>query len=207
MKKFISVGLTLLLTLAFVGCSKPPEMEMSAAQSALDAARSAQADVFDSATFMMASDTLNAAMAAKLEQDGKSGMSRNYDAAKVLFVRAKELADQSVAQAAVAREEMRAEIANMLVNVKVEIETVKGTIPAKGNMAEIEGWKNMLSNAEVDIAAADSELNAGNITQAKTKLNGAMKAAKMVAYQITAFNAPKMPVKSAAPAKKAAKKK
>ena len=207
MKKFLSVGLTLLLALTFVGCSKPPEMEMNAAQAALDAARSAQADIYDPATFMMASDTLNAAMAAKSEQDGKSGMSRNYDAAKALFVRAKELADQSVAQAAMARENMRAEVANMLVSVKADIEAVKGKIPAKGNKTEIEGWKNMLSAAEADVAAADGEFNAGNVMPAKSRLNGAMMTARMVADQIAALSAPKKPAKpAAAPAKKAAKK-
>ena len=207
MKKYLRVGLTLLLAITLASCSKAPEMEMNAAQAALDAARAAQADMYDPATCRMASDTLNAAMAAKTEQDGKSGLSRKYDDARAMFVRAKELADQSAAQAAINMESMRAEVTAMLPVVKADIEAAKGKIPAKSSKSEIEGWKNMLAAAEADIAAADSEFNAGNIMSAKARLQIAMKTAMMVTAQITAGGEPKATAKTtAAPAKKIAKK-
>jgi len=78
MLKPIIAAFVVVVLAAFAGCGKAPETEMQSANSALEAAKTAEADVYASETYQAAVDTLDAAMAAKIQSDAKLALFRSY---------------------------------------------------------------------------------------------------------------------------------
>ncbi|MCX6813714.1 MAG: hypothetical protein NT078_00580, partial [Candidatus Azambacteria bacterium] len=122
MFKRIALVLVALALLAFIGCAKAPEAEMQKATTAMDAARAAEAETYASLAYGTASDTLNAAVAAKQEADGKFALFRSYSKAKALYVAAEALANTAATSAVTEKEKVKAEVTQKLVDVKAVID-------------------------------------------------------------------------------------
>jgi hypothetical protein len=178
----IVVAAFVLLTLA--GCSKPPEMEMAAANAAFDAARTAEAEQYAPDTYRVAMDSLNSANAMKTEQDAKFALFRSYGKSKELFVKAEAMAKQVAADAAAEKERVKAQVTEMMTQVRTALDAAKTAIDkapkGKGSKADIEMFKNDLAAAEQGFTDAGADFNAGKYLVAKSKLEAVnQKAAKI----------------------------
>jgi hypothetical protein len=180
MKKCLSIGLTVFMAAIFItGCSKPPEPEMQAANIAIDAAKSAEAEMYAQEAFAIAKDTLNAAIAAKGEQDGKFGLFRGYGKSKDLFVRARVLADEATTMANTQKEKYRLEVATLLEQAQRNLMSADSALAkapvGKGNKADIELIKGDLAATKAAFENARMENEAGRYITAKAKLETVIK--------------------------------
>lgn len=195
MTKRVTLALLALLLLAFVGCSKAPEAEMQQASAAFDAARTAEAEQYAPESFRVAQDTLNAAQAAKVEQDGKFALFRSYGKSKDMFVRAQALAQKASQDAATEKERVKQEVTGLMTEAKAAIDSASAALAkapkGKDTKAELELIKTDLDALTPSYADAEADFNNGKYLTAKTKFEGVMQKAKSIVDEIATAAAKK----------------
>jgi len=174
MGKFVKLFSVVLVLLVIAGCSKPPEMEMQAASAAIDQAKAAEAEAYVPKAWRTLQDSLNAANAAKTEQDGKFVLFRSYKRSKEMFVNAEALAKKVAADAGAEKERVKNEVMNLLGTTRALIDSANAAVKkapvGKGNKADIELIKNDLASVENAYADAQNEFNNGKYLVARTKI-------------------------------------
>ncbi len=195
MYKRVSLVLLALMLLAFVGCSKPPEAEMQAASAAMNAAKVAEAEEYAAGSFRTATDSLNAANAAKTEQDNKFALFRSYSKSKEMFVRAKDLASKAAAEAETEKERVKQEVMALMTQVKTSMDEAAAALEkapkGKDTKAELELIKNDLASLTPAYADAEATFSGGKYKVAKTKFEAVMAKAKSITDEIAAAAAKK----------------
>lgn len=188
MLRLAGVVLAVFALMVVVGCSKPPEQEISAANQALDAAKMAEAQDYALDSYRVAQDTLNAAMALKREADGKFVLFRSYGKSKDMFVRAQGLANEAATKAAAEKERVRIEVTDMMAQVKAALDSadvaLKKAPRGKGSKADIELIKTDLAAAVMQHDEAMTDFNNGKYKAAKAKLEAVMAKANSVIAEI-----------------------
>jgi len=188
MLKRVSLVLVALALLAIAGCSKPPEAEMQAAQTAIDAARTAEAEQYVPDVFRVSSDTLNAANAAKQEQDSKFALFRSYGKSKEMFIRAKALADNAATEAAAEKERVRVQVEGLITQAQAAINSASAALAkapkGKGNKAEIELIKNDLAGLGAQFEEAKNNYTAGKYLVARSKVEAVTQKANSIINEI-----------------------
>ncbi|RJP77056.1 MAG: hypothetical protein C4524_08890 [Candidatus Zixiibacteriota bacterium] len=163
-----------LVMLTVVGCGKPPEAEMQAANASFDAARAAEAEQYVQGTFNAAQDTLNAAMAMKQEQDAKFALFRSYGKAKEMFVKAEQMANQAATEAAAEKERVKAMVTEQMTVAQAALDSASTAMDkapkGKGNKAEIELMKADLDAAKAAFEQAKTSFDAGKYLQAQNEV-------------------------------------
>lgn len=196
MLKRCAVVFAIFALLVFIGCAKPPEQEIQKANTAIEAARSAEAEEYVPDAFQVAMDTLRAAEAAKTEADGKFALFRSYGKAKALYISAEALANQAVTAAAEEKERVKAEVTNLLTQAKTVLDSANVALSkapkGKGSKADIELIKNDLAAAQASFDEANNDFNAGKYKVAKAKVEAAMQKAQAVISEIEQAKAKKM---------------
>lgn len=171
--KRISLLITVFALLALVGCSKPPEAEMQAANAAIEHARGAEAEMYVPDSWQMVQDTLNAAMAAKKEQDEKFALFRSYTDTKNMFVRAEALAKDVATQAEAEKERVKNEVMTLLTTAQTAWTAASDALSkaprGKGNKADLDLIKSDLDGVNAMLADANNDFNAGKYLSARTK--------------------------------------
>jgi hypothetical protein len=181
--------------LAIAGCSKPPEQEMAAAKASVDAARAAEAEQYVPQSFRMVSDSLNAAMAMKTEQDSKFALFRSYGKSKDAFVRAEALGNKVVEEAKTEKEKVHQEVMGMMGNVKAMIDSANTALEkapkGKDNKADLELIKNDLMGLSTSYTEAETDFNGGKYLTARSKFQSVMQRAQQIMGEIEAAAAKK----------------
>jgi hypothetical protein len=195
MVKRIAVVFVLFALLVFVSCAKPPEQEIQKADTAIEAARTAEAEEYVPDAFQTAMDTLNAANAAKTEADGKFALFRSYGKAKELYVRAEALANEAATQVEAEKERVKEEVTGLLTQAKAVLDSADAALKkapkGKGSKADIELIKNDLTAAQTGFADGENDFNAGKYKAAKAKIEAAMQKAQAVIAEIEQAKAKK----------------
>ncbi len=174
MKKTLFAVLWIAPLLFLAGCAEPPKAEADAASAALTSAKTAEAEQYATQAFGAARDTLNAAMAAIKEQDGKFALFRNYGAATA---------------AAAEKERLKNELTAMQATLTAAIaaaDTALMKAPVgKGNKADIELIKSDLSAARAAYDAAVAEFNQAKYLSARTKMQTVQQRVQNIMNEIT----------------------
>lgn len=196
MFKRVSLALAALFLLALIaGCSKAPEAEMAAASQAIDAARTAEAEAYAPAAWRTAQDTLQAANAAKTEQDGKFALFRSYGKSKDMFVGAQKLANTASAAAETEKEKVKQEVIGLLAQAKAGIDAATAALAkapkGKDTKAELELIKADLDGLTPAYADAEADFNSGKYLTARTKIQGVIQKAQSITDEIAAAAAKK----------------
>jgi hypothetical protein len=196
MYKKIAVVFAVIALLVFIGCAKPPEQDIQNANTAMDAAKAAEAEEYVPDSYQVAMDTLNAANAAKQEADGKFALFRSYSKAKALYVSAAALANKAAEDAAAEKERVKEEVTGLLTQAKAVLDTANAALAkapkGKGSKADIELIKNDLAAAQASFDDANNDFNAGRYKSAMAKVEAAMQKAHAVIDEIAAAKAKKM---------------
>ena len=194
-KRIALVLATLALLALVVGCSKPPEAEMQKANTAMEAAKTAEAETYVPDAFRAAMDTLNAAMAAKQEQDSKFALFRSYGKAKEMFVKAEEMFNNVTTEAAAEKERVKTQVTQMLAEAKVVLDTASMDLAkaprGKGSTADIALIKNDLAAAQAAYTEAEADFNAGKYMVAKGKTDAVISKARAIIDEIAKAKAKK----------------
>lgn len=174
MVRFSKIFMVVLALLVVAGCSKPPEVEMAAANTAIQAAKSAEAEQYVPKAYRAAMDSINAATAAKTEQDAKFVLFRSYGKSKEMFVRAEAVAKQVAVDAAAEKERVKNEVTQLLADTKVLLDSVQVVVNkapvGKGNKADIELIKSDLQSVLAAYEDANMEFNNGKYLAARSKV-------------------------------------
>ena len=196
MFKRVSLALAALFLLALIaGCSKAPEAEMQAANQAIEAARTAEAEAYAPAAWRTAQDTLQAATAAKTEQDGKFALFRSYGKSKEMFVAAQQLANAASAASETEKEKVKQEVIGLLSQAKAGIDAATAALAkapkGKDTKAELELIKADLDGLTPAYADAEADFNSGKYLTARTKVQGVIQKAQSIVDEIAAAAARK----------------
>jgi ElaB/YqjD/DUF883 family membrane-anchored ribosome-binding protein len=190
MKKISAILAVFALLAIFAGCSKAPDAEMGAAQASLTAAQQSEAETYAPDALRMAQDTLNAATAAKTEQDGKFALFRSYGASKDMYVRADALLKQASQTAATEKEKVRAQVEALLTEAQAVLDSTNAALAkapiGKGNKADIELIKNDLAGVGTQFGDAQADYNGGRYMVAKGKVEAVITKARSLMGEIAA---------------------
>jgi hypothetical protein len=188
MLKRIVLVLAALSLLAVIGCSKAPEAEMQRANSAQEAARMAEAEVYVPDLYRAAMDTLNSALALKQEQDSKFALFRSYGKSKEGFVRAEEMFANVAAEAQAEKEKVRIQVEQMLTESKALVDSVNAALAkaprGKGSKADIELIKNDIAAVQTQLTEAEGDFAAGKFMTAKSKLDAVTQRSRDIMAEI-----------------------
>jgi hypothetical protein len=195
LKRIALIMAALALLALMVGCSKPPEVEMQGANAAMSAAQTAEAETYVPDSFRAAMDTLNAADAAKKEQDSKFALFRSYGKSKEMFVKATEMFNNVATEAATEKERVHQEVVAALANAKAVVDSANVALSkaprGKGSKADIELIKNDLSAVMAGYTEAEGDINAGKYMLAKAKVENVVNGAHKIMEEIAAATARK----------------
>lgn len=190
MMRRVLTGIALLAVAGLAGCASAPEAEITAANSAQQAAMTAEAEQYAPDSYRMAMDTLNAANAAKSESDSKFALFRSYGSSKDMYVRAEALMKQAESEAATAKEAMRGEVQALMATAQASVDsaaTAVRTAPmGKGNRAEIELYKTELASITASLADANNDFNNGQFIAARAKVQAVIDNANRIRGDINA---------------------
>lgn len=188
--------LSAFVLLALSGCGKAPEEEIQKANVAFDAAKAAEAEQYAPQSYRAALDTLNAAMAAKQEQDSKFALFRGYGKAKALYIETEAMANKAASDAQAEKERVKALVADMLVQAKAALDSASAALAkaprGKGSKADIELMKSDLAAAQAGYDDAQRSFDAGKYLAAKPKLEVVMDKARKICSDVAAASGKKM---------------
>lgn len=195
MFKRVSLSLAALALLLVAGCSKAPVAEMQNSQAAFDAAVAAEVEQYAPEAYRMAKDTLDAAQAAKQEQDSKFALLRSYGKSKEMFVAAQALADKAKTEAIAEKERVKAEVTEMITTAQAEIDKATAALASaprgKGDKADIELIKGDLASVTTAFAEAKADFDGGKYLTAKAKVEAVITKAQSISAEIEAAKAKK----------------
>jgi len=162
MRSLLSLCIALGLAFAIAGCAKPPQEELDAANSALSAAKSAEADVYAPDTYRSAQNALNDAN-SKVE-------AKDYEGAKVSAGQAKQLAERAANEARTNKSQITNEAQAIINRVSPGISDTRSSLGGaprgKGADDDLDQLNADLSQAESDLSSARSNLNSGKVKDA-----------------------------------------
>ena len=187
----ISVALVLLLALgAAVGCAKVPQEAVSSAKTALDGAKTAQADQYAPDAWTQAQDAQSQLDAELKAQEDKFALFRSYDHSKELAQQVQTKAQEATQAAEAAKERAREEATNLLAEAKsklAELQTNLEKAPrGKGTAADLAALKSDASGIETSLTDAENAFNGGDFLTAKSKAEAALQSISEIQAQIDA---------------------
>ena len=181
---FALLGFVLLLS----ACASKPEQELADAQKALEAARTAEADVYSADAYQASAEALKSAEAEIAAQEQNSAMSRNFDKAKELLAQAKTQADSAASTAAANKDRVKGEAETAQTEAQAAIDAVKTALSkapkGKGTKADLEALTADLTAAEGSLMEAQTALAGGKYMDALNQFRAVKEKADAVAADI-----------------------
>lgn len=176
MKKRIVLAFASVAMLAFLsGCGKVPQVQIDAANAAVQAAQAAEADVYVPAEFAALQDSLNAALQEVETQKAKTF--GRFSAVAVRLEAIPPAAEIVVANAAAAKEVVRLEATTLFDEIAVLLaenaELIKKAPRGKGGAAVLEAIKNETIVIEGTVAEARAMFDQGNFMGARERAKAA----------------------------------
>jgi hypothetical protein len=187
-KSFIGV-ITILgfTTLLLTSCSKAPQTEIDAANSAIEQARSAGADVYAHENFVALQDSLNSVM-VRIESQ-KSKFIKNYSLPKEHLAGVAQFASEVEQQSEIRKEELKLEIQNTITEVKTLIASNRQLIveapKGKEGALALETIKGEIDAVEASIDETSTLIEAGDYLGALDKVKVAEEKASAINTELT----------------------
>lgn len=180
MKNKILMGLaTVVMVALLTSCGKVPQVEIDAANAAIEAAQTAEATVYVPAEFVAVQDSMNAILADIETQ--KSKLFKKFGPAKEKLAATLTLANQVAANAAVKKDAVKAEVTTLLTDIKTVIEENKTLITkaprGKEGAAVLEQIKAEMTTIEGSVVEAQDLFDKGSYMDALNKIKAAQERA------------------------------
>lgn len=189
MKNKFLIGLTTLglSVLLFTSCSKVPQVEIDAANTAIEAAKTAGAELYQYEGFVALQDSMKSVM-VNIENQ-KSKFIKNYSDAKTQLDAVTVMA-QSVLQNTLTRiEEVKVEVQNTTAEVKTLIETnrqlIKEAPKGKEGATALLAIKEELNVIETTLTNAETKFNANEYLTALDMVKASKEKATSINSELT----------------------
>jgi len=189
MRKMMAVMSFVFVLVLMVGCAKPPQDSINAANSALDAAKPMASDYAPSS--LQAAEDAQAALNAELKaQEAKFSLFRSYKKTDELTADLKAKADKAAADAASGKEQAKNEATTAINDATTAVTDAKAMLDkapkGKGTAADLEAMKADLAAADSAIAEANTAMSSEKFKDAKAKADAAKTSAANVTAQVQA---------------------
>jgi len=176
MKNKILLGLAAIAMVAVLAsCGKKPQVEIDAANAAIAAAQTAEANVYLPGEFAALQDSMNAINAKIAEVDGK--LFKNYKTVVADLAKVKTAAETVATNVAVKKDEVKKEVEGLLNNIKAVVAENAKLLPklprGKEGAAVIEQIKGDLTAVDATVAEAQSLFDKGTYMDALGKIKAA----------------------------------
>ncbi len=176
--KFFLTLLTVCMLAFVVGCAKAPQEAIDAANAALEAAKSAEADRYATAEYSAAKDSLDAANAEVEKQNSKFALFRNYGDASRILQSAVNAANAAASAAATNKEQVKAEAEQLMAQAQTAVTEAKGLMKraprGKEGRAALDLIQSDLSAVETQLSEAGSAMTSGDFLTARDKSKAAL---------------------------------
>ena len=178
MRKMLAVVPLVLVVAFMVGCAKPPQPAIDSANTAIEAAKSAEAADYAADQLKAAEDSIAALNAELKAQEEKFALFRSYKKSEELAAAAKTAAENAKAAAEQGKEAAKAAATSSIEGLKTALNDTKAMLDkapkGKGTASDLEMMKADLAGAESALAEAENSLNAGRYKDAQAKADAAM---------------------------------
>jgi hypothetical protein len=175
MKNKILFGLSAIMIAAiFMGCAKVPQVEIDAANAAIESAVTAGADKYLPDEFAAVKDSMNAIMEAIELQKSKSFA--KYGDVKEKLAAVTTMANDLVTKTEARIVELKAEVPQKLEEVAALVKETKQLLlkapKGKEGLAALNAMKSEIAAAEKSMGEVTPLLESGDVYGASTKVNG-----------------------------------
>ncbi|MCK9401488.1 MAG: hypothetical protein M0Q51_16035 [Bacteroidales bacterium] len=179
MKRNVMLTLASLAAMAFLftSCAKLPEMEMTNAKAAVEAAKAAEADRYVPAEYRAVQDSLNVAMTEVENQKSKFVLFRSYKKVTVKLNNVVTLANTVKENAGIKKEEVKNQAQQTLAEATTLVAEVKELIlkapKGKEGKEALEAIQSDLALVEASLAEVSTLINNGDYLTALDKVKAA----------------------------------
>lgn len=177
-RNFFVLGL-IAVALIFASCGKLPQAEMDAAKTALEQAKTAEADLYLQADFFALQDSLNATVVAIEEQ--KSKTFGNFKATTEKLNEISAQAAELVAKTEARKEEIKTEVASAqsaIAALQLENNQLFDLAPkGKEGKEALEAIKADIDGVNVSVSEVPVLIESGDLLNAQTKMKAAQEKA------------------------------
>jgi hypothetical protein len=188
------------LALVFASCQKYPQVEVDAANAAVEAAKAAQANLYVASEFNALQDSLNTVLAAV--EKAKSKLFKNYKKEVVKLTATAEMAKTVQANAVAKKEQMKQECTATLAEIAT-LMTANKEMLAKAPKGK-EG-KAAMEAVQADLTSIETQVGEVNNKFASDDIINALNQAKALKDKATNINKELTDVMAKVKAPKAAK--
>jgi hypothetical protein len=161
----------------FTSCAKLPEMEMTNAKAAVEAAKAAEADRYVPAEYRAVQDSLNVAMTEVENQKSKFALFRSYKKVTVKLNNVVTLANTVKENAGIKKEEVKNQAQQTLAEATALVTEVKELIvkapKGKEGKEALEAIQSDLALVEASLAEVSTLINNGDYLTALDKVKAA----------------------------------
>jgi hypothetical protein len=171
------------MALVFAGCQKYPQAEVDAANAAVEAAKTAQANLYVASEFNALQDSLNTVLAA-VEKE-KSKLFKNYKDEVAKLTATTEMAKTVAANAVAKKEQMKTECTTILGEITV-LMTANKEMLAKAPKGK-EG-KAAMEAIQADLTSIETQVGEVNNKFASDDIINALNQAKALKDKATTIN-------------------
>lgn len=174
-RNILMTGLCAVLMLVVLGaCSKVPQEQLTAAQTAIEAAKQAEAQRYMPENFNAVMDSMNSAMAEIEAQNAKFFMSRSYEKANRQLSQAMEMANNMTQETEAMKARFQSDVAELTDFLKTEIQETRDLIAqapkGKEGKAALQAMEAELVDLENSLIQVTTLVDSGDFLAAYDKL-------------------------------------
>ncbi len=178
------------LVVTLASCAKAPQVEIDAANVAIEAAKTAGADRYVPESFNAASEALKSAVTAVEEQNSKFALFRNYDAAKTTLASVNTLAGKAVEETTAKKAALKAEVTAALAEIATVLASNKELLAKAPKGKEGKAAVEAIGQEIAAVETVSAEVTAGvtnndDILTLSGKIKPAVEKAKAINTELT----------------------
>jgi len=186
--KATQIGWVAALGLVLAGCAQAPNVDIDAANHAIDEARQAQAADYAPQSWTAAQDAQSKLQIELNAQEHRWAPLRTYTVARQLAQDTKSAADRSRDEAVAGKEQAKTETAAIMTQARDEVARAHAAVSTaprgKGTEADLASLKSDATSIDDTLAAMQKAFDDGNYVDAKAKAQAAIDAAKQIESEI-----------------------
>jgi hypothetical protein len=186
--KATQIGWVAALGLVLAGCAQAPNVDIDAANHAIDEARQAQAADYAPQSWTAAQDAQSKLQIELNAQEHRWAPLRTYTVARQLAQDTKSAAYRSRDEAVAGKEQAKTETAAIMTQARDEVARAHAAVSTaprgKGTEADLASLKSDATSIDDTLAAMQKAFDDGNYVDAKAKAQAAIDAAKQIESEI-----------------------
>jgi len=174
--------------LVIAGCAKPPAAELEAARASMDAAKTAQADLYAPDSWAAVVDADQKLQAEQAAVERKYAIIRSYDQTRRLAAEVKEASDRAATAAVEGKKRARDEATALMTEATAKADEARTSLAkaprGKDTQADLASLKSDVEGLDGALRDMQAAFDAGDFLGAKAKAQAIIDAAESVRSEV-----------------------